>query len=414
AGLPERALAPNDPGLSWEIADLVVDGQRLPGRIGACAACDSLSLRGWIWRPEAGRPVQTWLRLRSASATRFVTALPERRPELAGRFGTGRAEQAGFAAQVRTADLPVGPHAIDLLQVFPDHVAVAHEVARFTAPGFPAAGPVTPWRTGLPVPESALRRSAEPARLVGHGLQVIEGVPVARQGGLTRIEVVLPAGTRRGPSFLVLEGDGLEGHEGTAWARASWQDEDGTTRIGAEAQAREIPPGHYRVRALIGDEGGADLHETGTTLFVAPTARACLVTAEPPPALRRAWIPQVRGRPNLDAVTVGEASPLLGTPVTVSGWCFTPGRGRPLAWIARWGARGRRRFMIAESFARQDVAAHLAEADAVTAGFEVQLPLAALRDGSVRVFQVYERGAVALPDFPRHVLGMIPAGTNAG
>jgi hypothetical protein len=219
---------------------------------------------------------------------------------------------------------------------------------------------------------------------------------------------VLPAGTPRGPSFLILAND-----EGTAWTRAVWRDEDGTARIGAEAQAREVPPGSYRVCALVGDESGADLHETGTTLFVAPTARACLVTTEAPPALRRAWIRKSRTRPNLDAVTVGEATPLLGTPITVSGWCFAPGRGRPLAWIARWGGRGRRRFMIAESFARQDVAAHLAESDALTAGFEIQLPLAALRDGSVRVFQVYERGAVALPGFPGHVVAMIPAGAGA-
>ncbi|AWB23213.1 group 1 glycosyl transferase [Methylobacterium currus] len=409
AGLPERVLAPSDPGLSWEIADLVVDGQRLPGRIGACAACDSLSLRGWIWRPEAGRPTQTWLRLRSGVATRYVTALPERRPELAGRFGTGRAEQAGFAVQIRIADLPAGLHTVDLLQVFPDHVAVAHEVARFTAPDVSAPGPVTPWRTGLTVPERALRRSAEPARLASHGLPIIEGVPVARQGGRTRLAVQVPEGARRGPSFLVLTGD-----EGTAWARAQWRDEDGTAWIGIEAQVRDIPPGPYRVSALIGDESGADLYETGTTLFVAPTARACLVTAEPPPALRLAWIPPVRSRLNLDAVTVGEASTLLGTPVTVAGWCFAPGRGRPLAWIARWGARGRRRFMIAESVTRQDVAVHLRDSDALNAGFEIQLPLDALRDGSLRVFQVYERGAVALSGFPRHVLGMIPAEALAG
>ncbi len=413
---PERVLAPNEPGLSWEIADLVVDGQRLPGRIGACAACDSLSLRGWIWRPEAGRPARTWLRLRSSSVTRFVTALPERRPELAGRFGSGRAEQAGFAAQLRMADLPGGCYAIDLLQVFPDHVAVAQEIAHVVAPELAAPGPVTPWRVGLPVPEGAVRRGAAPARFAGHGLQVIEGVPVARQGGLTRLAVALPPGTRRGPAFLVLEGEA-----GTAWTRAVWHDENGTERIGTEAQIRNIPPGPYRISALIGDEAGrthprgadlpkagADLYETGATLFVAPTARPCLVTAEPPPALRRAWITRVRSRPSLDAVTLGEASALLGTPVTVSGWGFTPGRGRPLAWIARWGERGQRRFMIAESFARQDVAAHLKDADALTAGFEIQVPLAALRDGSLRVFQVYERGAVALPDFPRHVLGMIP------
>lgn len=403
AALPERVLAPIEPGLSWEIADLVVDGQRLPGRIGACAACDSLSLRGWIWRPEAGRPARTWLRLRSGSATLFVTALPERRPDLAGRFGTGRAEQAGFAAQLRMADLPGGPYAIDLLQVFSDHLAVAREIAHVTAPGFPAPGPVTPWRIGLPMPEGAIRRGAGPARVAAHGLQIIAGVPVARQGGLTRLVVELPGGTHRGPAVLVLEGEA-----GTAWTRAVWHDADGTDRIGVEGQIRDIPPGSYRVGVLIGDETGADLHETGTTLFVAPTARPCLVAAEPPPALRRPWIRQVRSRPSLDAVTVGEASSLLGIPVTVSGWGFTPGRGRPLAWIARWGTGHGRRFMIAESFARQDVAAHLKDDDALTAGFEIQLPLAALRDGSLRVFQVYERGAVALPDFPRHVLGMIP------
>jgi glycosyltransferase involved in cell wall biosynthesis len=390
ADLPERTLAPSDPGLSWEIADLVVDGQRLPGRIGACAASDSLSLRGWIWRPEAGRPARTWLRLRAGTGTRYVTALPERRPELAGRFGT--------------ADLPAGPHVIDLLQGFPDHVAVAHEVARFTAPGFPAPGPVTPWRTGLPVSEHALRRSPEPARLAGLGLPMIEGVPVARQGGRTRIEVVLPDGARRGPASLILEND-----QATAWTRAVRRDEDGTARLGVEAQMREIPPGRYRLCALIGDEDGADLHDTGTTLFVAPTTRACLVTSDPPPALRRAWIPRARTRPNLDAVTVGEATPLLGTPVTVAGWCFAPGRGRPLAWIARWGGRGRRRFMIVESVARQDVAAHLRDDDALTAGFEIQVPLDALRDGTLDVFQVYESGAVALPDFPRHVVTMVPA-----
>ncbi|MGF3026000.1 glycosyltransferase family protein [Methylobacterium aquaticum] len=405
AALPERVLAPGEPGLSWEIADLVVDGQRLPGRIGAYAACDSVALRGWIWRPKAGRPARTWLRLRSESAARYVTALPERRPELAGRFATGRAEQAGFAAHLRIADLPGGPHAIDLLQVFGDHVAVARDIAHFVAPGLPAPGPVTPWRGGLPVPEGALRRSAAPARLAGHGLQVIEGVPVARQGGLTRMAVAPPAGTRRGPAFLILEGEA-----NTAWTRAVWHDEDGTERIGAEAQIRDIPSGDYRLCVLIGDEDGADLHETGTTLFVSPTARPCLVTAAPPPALRRAWITRVRSRPSLDAVTLGETSPLLGPPVTVAGWGFTPGRGRPLTWIARWGTGGRHRFMIAESFARQDVAAHLGESDALTAGFEIQLPLAALRDGSLRVFQVYEAGVVALPDFPRHVLGMIPAG----
>ncbi|WP_053078596.1 glycosyltransferase family protein [Methylobacterium tarhaniae] len=403
AGLPERVLAPGDPALSWEIADLVVDGQRLPGRIGACAASDSLSLRGWLWRPEAGRPTGTWLRLRSADATRFVTALPERRPELAGRFGTGRAEQAGFAAQIRIAGLPAGPHAIDLLQVFGDHVAVAREVAHVTAPGLPAPGPVTPWRTGLPVAQGSPRRSAEPARLAGHGLQVIAGVPVARQGGLTRIEVRLPAGTRRGQPFLVLEGD-----EGTASTRASWREEDGTERIGAEAQVRAIPPGSYRLAALVEHEDGADLHETGAALFVSPSTRACLVTAEAPPALRRAWIPRVRSRPSLDAVAVAEVSSLLGASVTASGWCFVPGRGRPVALVGRWGARGARRFMIAESFARQDVAAHLRDDDALTAGFEIQLPLAALRDGTLTVFQVYERGAVALPAFPRHVAAMIP------
>lgn len=401
--LPERVLAPSEPGLSWEIADLVVDGQRLPGRLGAVAAGDSLSLRGWIWRPEAGRPARTWLRLRSASATRFVTALPERRPDLTGRFGTGRAEQAGFAAQLRMADLPGGPYAIDLLQVFSDHVAVARAIAHVTAPGLPAPGPVTPWRVGLPVPEAAIRRSAVPARVAGHGLSMIEGVPVARQGGLTRFAVVLPAVTRRGPAFLVLTGEA-----GTAWTRAVWHDEDGAERVGIEAQIREIPPGPYHVGVLIGDETGAELYETGAMLFVAPTTRPCLVTAEPPPALRRAWIRTVRSRPSLDAVTLGEASSLLGTPVIVSGWGFTPGRGRPLAWIARWGTGRDRRFMIAESFARQDVAAHLKDEDALTAGFEIQLPLAALRDGNLRVFQVYERGAVALPDFPRHVLGMIP------
>ncbi|MET7243551.1 glycosyltransferase [Methylobacterium sp. EM32] len=403
AALPERTLAPGDPGLSWEIADLVVDGQRLPGRIGACAAGDSLSLRGWIWRPEAGRPMQTWLRLRSATATRYVTAFPERRPELAGRFGTGRAEQAGFAAQIRTADLPAGLHVVDLLQVFPDHVAAAREVARFTAPGFPAPGPVTPWRTGLPVPEGALRRSAEPVLLAGHGLPLVEDVPVARQGGRTRLDVLVPDGARRGPSYLILSSDA-----GTAWTRAARRDEDGAVRLGAEAQMRDIPPGCYRLRALIGDESGADLHEAGTTLFVAPGTRACLVTAETPPALRRAWIARARSRPNLDAVTIGEASAILGTPVTVAGWCFASGRGRPLAWIARWGGRGGRRFMIAESITRQDVAAHLADSDALTAGFEIQLPLDALRDGTLSVFQVYESGTVALPDFPRHVLGMIP------
>ncbi|MGX7704436.1 glycosyltransferase family protein [Methylobacterium sp. Gmos1] len=403
AALPERALPPGEPDLSWEIADLVADGQRLPGRVGIFAASDSLSLRGWIWRPEAGRPAGTWLRLRSESATRYVAALPERRPELAGRFGTGRAEQAGFAAQVRVADLPAGLYAIDLLQVFPDHVAAAHEVARFTAPGFPARGPVTPWRAGLPVPGQALRRSPEPARLAGHGLPTVEGVPVARQGGRTRIELLLPVGARRGPCYLVLEND-----TGTAWTRAVGHDEGGTTRIGAEAQMREIAPGHYRLCALVGDGDGADLHDTGTTLFVAPTARACLVTAEPPPALRRAWIPRARTRPNLDAVAVGEATPLLGTPVTVAGWCFLPGRGRPLAWIARWGGRGRRRYMVAEGVTRQDVAAHLRDDDALSAGFEILLPLDALRDGTLDVFQVYETGAVALPDFSRHVLGMIP------
>jgi hypothetical protein len=126
--------------------------------------------------------------------------------------------------------------------------------------------------------------------------------------------------------------------------------------------------------------------------------------------LRRAWIKRVRSRPNLDAVAVGEASSLLGPAVTASGWCFVPERGRPLAWIARWGARGQRRFMIAESFARQDVAAHLNDPDALSAGFEIQLPLAALRDGSLRVFQVYERGTVALPGFARHILDEMDRG----
>ncbi|AWN47461.1 group 1 glycosyl transferase [Methylobacterium terrae] len=408
AGLPERVLAPSDPDLSWEIADLVIDGQRLPGRIGACAVADSLSLRGWIWRPNAGRPAQTWLRLRGADATAYLAALPERRPELAGRFGTGRAEQAGFAAQVRTTGLPGGAYTVDLLQVFGDHVfgdhvAVAPEVARFTAPGFAAPGPVTPWRSGLPVPEADLRRSAEPATLAGHGLQVVEGVPVARQGGITRIEAALPAGARPGQPFLVLRSD-----HGTAFARAARREEGGAPRVGAEAQVREIAPGLYRLSVVVQGDDGADLHETGATLFVAPSARACLVTTEPPPALRRAWIKRVRSRPSLDAVTVGEASSLLGSTVTASGWCFLPGRGRPLAWIARWGTGRARRFMIAESFARQDVAAHLKDPDALTAGFEIQFPLAALRDGSLRVFQVYERGPLALSGFAGHVSSQIP------
>ncbi|OAS17515.1 hypothetical protein A5481_27360 [Methylobacterium platani] len=409
AALPERALAPGDPDLSWEIADLVIDGQRLPGRIGACAACDGVSLRGWIWHPRAGRPARTWLRLRSGDAAAYVAALPERRPELAARFGNGRAEQAGFAAHLRIADLPAGPCTVDLLQVYADHVAVAHEVARIVVPALPAPGPVTPWRHGLPVPEAGLRRRAEPATVTGHGLQTIEGVPVARQGGLTRIAVALPAGARSGQPVLVLEGDG-----GTAWTRAAWTGEtsdDGAARAGAEARVREIAPGTYRLGVAIQGEDGADLHETGTTLFVAPSSRPCLVTAEPPQALRRAWIRRVRSRPNLDAVALGEASTLLGTTVTVSGWCFVPGRGRPLAWIARWGTGRGRRFLVAESFARQDVAAHLKEADALTAGFEFPLPLAALRDGALTVFQVYERGAVALAGFPRHVAGIIPAGT---
>ncbi|MFH6782694.1 MULTISPECIES: glycosyltransferase family protein [Methylobacterium] len=403
AARPERILAPDDPDLSWEIADLVVDGQRLPGRIGACAVADSLSLRGWIWRPGAGRPAQTWLRLRSGKAVAYVTARPERRPELAGRFGAGRAEQAGFAARLASADLPAGALAIDLVQAFADHVAVAPDVARVVVPTTRAPGPVTPWRTGLPVPDSTLRRSPEPAVLAGHGLPAIEGVPVARQGGITRLEAALPAGARDGQPVLVLEGE-----HGTAWARAAWREEAGTRRAGAEAQVREIPPGSYRLSVVIQGEDGAERHETGATLFVAPAARACLVTAEIPQALRRAWIRRVRARPNLDAATVGERSSLLGQAVTVSGWCFVPGRGRPLTWIARWGARGRRRFMIAESVVRQDVAAHLRDADALTAGFEIQVPLAALRDGSLRVFQVCEGGTVALADFARHVSDMIP------
>ncbi|TGD94628.1 glycosyltransferase family protein [Methylobacterium nonmethylotrophicum] len=404
AVLPERTLAPSDPGLSWEIADLVADGQRLPGRIGAIAAVESLSLRGWLWRPEAGRPARTWLRLRSGPATRYVSASPERRPELAGRFGTGRAEQAGFSVQVRTAGLPGGSYALDLLQVFPDHVAVAADVARFTAPGFDAPGPVTPWRAGLPVPEAGLRRIAERASVAAHGLQLIEGVPVARQGGLTRIEVRLPDGARRGRPYLVLEGE-----PGTAWTHAAWHDQDEAPRVGAEAQVRDLPPGDHRLLVLVEHDDGAELRETGTTLFVAPTARPCLVGAEPPLALRRPWIPRARSRPSLDAVAVAEeASSLLGTLVTVSGWCFVPGRGRPLAWISRWGARGQRRFMVVESVTRQDVAAHLREADALTAGFEFQVPLAAIQDGTLRVFQISERGAIALSGFVRHLAEKLP------
>lgn len=404
--LPERPLAPDDPTLFWEIADLVADGQRLPGRIGACAAGDSLSLRGWLWRPDAGRPVQTWLRLRSGAVTRFVAALPERRPELAGRFGTGRAEQAGFAARIRTAGLEAGLHTVDLVQVFSDYLAVAEGVARFTAAGFAPPGPVTPWRPGLP--DFPLRRSAVRATVTGHGLPLVEGVPVARQGGLTRIEVTLPAGAGPGQPVLV-----LEGLQGAAWTRAVGREQDGTMRAGAEAQARDLAPGPYRLSVAIEDDPGAErpgaeLFETGATLFVAPSTRACLVTAAAPPALRRAWIPKLRTRPNLDAVVPGETSDLLGPSVAVSGWCFVPGRGRPLAWIARWGARGQRRYMVAECFARQDVAAHLKEADALNAGFEILLPREAVRDGMLRVFQVYEGGTVALPGFPGHVAGMMP------
>ncbi|WP_279358339.1 glycosyltransferase family protein [Methylobacterium indicum] len=404
--LPERALAPDDPGLSWEIADLVADGQRLPGRIGPCAVGDSLSLRGWLWRPDAGRPLQTWLRLRAGSATRFVATQPERRPELAGRFGTGRAEQAGFAARIRTADLSAGLHVVDLVQVFSDHLAVAREVARFTAAGFPAPGPVTPWRPGLP--DAALRRSAARATVTGHGLPLVAGVPVARQGGLTRIAVALPADAGAGQPALVLEGP-----QGAAWTRAVRSEEDGTTRVGTEAQARDLAPGSYRLSVAVEDDPGAEprraeLFETGATLFVAPSTRTCLVTAEMPQALRRTWIPKLRTRPNLDAVVPGETSDLLGPSVAAAGWCFVPGRGRPLAWIARWGARGQRRYMIAECVARQDVAAHLKEADALTAGFDMELPRDAIRDGTLRVFQVYERGTVALPGFPGHVAGTMP------
>ncbi|MFD0933722.1 hypothetical protein ACFQ12_00775, partial [Methylobacterium trifolii] len=82
---------------------------------------------------------------------------------------------------------------------------------------------------------------------------------------------------------------------------------------------------------------------------------------------------------------------------------FVPGHGALLSTVAAWSEDGQPRYCISAGIARPDAAAHLGDGAARESGFDLCIPEAILRTGSVRLFQRYADRTLELAGFQRKV-----------
>jgi len=384
--LPATTLPLTHATLAFARDGLRLDDREIARPSGHDVVLRHLSVKGWLRRLDAPAPERTYLRFTGPSRTAYALLHPDDRPDVAASLGDPDAARAGFTGTVDVAGLDFGAHTLDLVQVGREGPLVAQGLGQVFAGGATDGALVRFTRdTGPPAPGPALRD-------IRHNLPEAGGVLLAGPGDLWalagRLDGDGPADAR--PSLR------LRGQDGTAWyarigpAAAG----DGTVRLVAALTGLE--PGRY---AITFDGGRAPRGDLPPFLEIAPGPGRYRIDGAMPASFRRHFIKRLKRAPAIEWAARANVEGLGGI-VDCRGWAFARGLGPVLCTFALWdGATGRPQACIAARLARPDIAAHLGTSHALGGGFELGVPRAALRAGTVRFFQSYRRRTVEFAGF---------------
>lgn len=392
--LPVHAVADGDGAGRVSLDGFAVDGAE--AGVGARrVASRSVGLRGWLVGAAREPPRRTLARIRGSSGPPVLALLVQTaREDVAALLRCHRGGRWGFEGTIDTGSLPDGLYAVDILQATAGRLVVASDLLLFAVRASLASGAADP----VPAEAETGRRIALAApsgtlRVEGHNLPAAGDVLIGAEHDDAWIRVSgLPAPDGVASWTVVFAGDGPDG--GRYVADLVREAAPAAGAPGREsvivAALRTIAPGSYAIGVLAEWPDRARFYGTGMRLCRTPGRALSARLPRPPAGFRRPlwnWPHRLAGA--VDDVTErtladGEAV------VTVRGWSFAGGLGAPLYTLALVAdADGREACCVGPPRSRPDVARRTGAPEAAFAGFELDLPRAALAGGRVRVFQRY-------------------------
>lgn len=409
--LPVEILDPHDPDLRLEIDSFQVDGTAVSMDVVDRVATDTILVRGWILCIRQKEPVRTFLRLRSGDLIRIAEVQVDSRPDLAALPSFLPAANAGFLAVLDVTTLPPGRYRVDALQVAGDRLLVVEDLLSFVAAGdaSPVRRPLSIWHAGLAslVDTRSEGPSGGSIRVLESTLRLLGGGMLGQPDQVWCMTAEISSGDRPrdsrfaavlcreapGPSYWTTVRSDQPFAAGAAVAGS------GYARLSLRTRLSGIEPGVYRLMLAHVYDRRLSWIESGSQVFVPPPGFSFLWTDVAPEALARKRVKSTDPRLTIDNV---EPTGRLGFAavdlVRVRGWSYAKDLGDPVCWIFSWSVAGQSTFCITEGQRRADVLKHIKGPRALVCGFDVCVPDAALSHGSLRLFQVCEKGTVEFFD----------------